>query len=115
MEKHFLRGNIFVADLRGGKGSEVSGIRPVLIVQNNIGNEHAETVIIAPMTTNPQKPSLPTHYKATTECGLTQDSTVEFEHIRAVDKKRFGKFIGSLDEEKMKETDNALAISVGLK
>lgn len=115
MEKQVSRGDIYLADLRPVYRSEQSGIRPVLIVQNDTGNIHSPTVIVAAITSNLDKPSLPTHIIAKTDCGLNKDSIVLLEQLRTLDKRRLGKYIGALDENYMKEVDSALAVSVGIR
>lgn len=80
------RGDIYYADLGSGVGSEQGGIRPVLIVQNNMGNRHAPTVIIAPLTSQIKSNNQPTHVHLSTQCGLKTKSVVLTEHIRTVDK-----------------------------
>lgn len=115
MEKQMVRGDIYLTDLRNSTRSEQSGIRPVLVVQNDIGNANSPTVIVAAMTSNLDKPALPTHVIAKTDCGLLKDSVVLLEQLRTLDKRRLGKYIGTLNETYMKEIDSALAVSVGIK
>ena len=122
MEK-VLRGEIYLAkfnkkstESNGEQQSSVQhGFRPILIVQNNRGNENSPTVIVAPMTSKLDKPALPTHVTASTEYGLHMTSIILMEHLTTIDRFRLVQKIGALDEEKMKEVNNALAISVGLK
>lgn len=109
-----LRGDLFYADLSPVVGSEQGGIRPVLILQNNVGNKFSPTVIVAAITSQIEKASLPTHISI--DCKqLTKNSIVLLEQIRTIDKSRLGIYIGRLDEKCMKGIDQALAISTGLK
>lgn len=113
--KDYLRGDMYYADLGRGIGSEQKGYRPVLIIQNNIGNKHSPTVIIAAITSRVGvKAKLPTHYFVNTESGLEAPSIVLLEQIRTIDKKRLDSYIGHLSEEHINGIDKALAVSVGL-
>ena len=106
------RGDIFYADLRPVVGSEQGGIRPVLIIQNDVGNAQSPTVIIASITSKLDKPSQPTHVAVGTSCGLHMDSIVLMEQIRTIDKRRLGKPIGMLDKNQIKAIDKAISASV---
>ncbi len=109
------RGEIYYADLSPVVGSEQGGIRPVLIVQNDVGNRHSPTVIAAAITSRLDKAKLPTHISLEAEsCGLQKDSIVLLEQIRTIDKKRLKDRMGSLDTNSMNRVDNALSISFGL-
>ena len=109
------RGDIYYADLRPVVGSEQGGIRPVLIVQNDVGNRHSPTVIAAAITSRMDKAKLPTHISLeAASCGLQKDSIVLLEQIRTIDKKRLKDKMGSLDNAAMNRVDNALSISFGL-
>ncbi len=109
------RGDIFYADLSPVVGSEQGGVRPVLVIQNDIGNKYSPTIIIAAITSQINKAKLPTHVEiAGQEYGLPKDSVVLLEQIRTIDKKRIREKIGRFDEEMMKYVDDALKISVGL-
>ena len=109
------RGEIYYADLSPVVGSEQGGIRPVLIVQNDIGNRHSPTVIAAAITSRLDKAKLPTHISLNAaSCGLTKDSIVLLEQIRTIDKRRLKDKMGSIDHESMNRVDNALSISFGL-
>jgi mRNA interferase MazF len=109
------RGDIYYADLSPGIGSEQSGIRPVLIVQNNAGNKHSPTVIAAAITSKKEKTNLPTHIKLPAEkCGLAKDSVVLLEQIRTIDKKRLKEHLGQLQPEDMNMINKGLTISFGL-
>lgn len=109
------RGDIFYADLSPVVGSEQGGTRPVLIVQNDVGNRHSPTVIAAAITSQKDKARLPTHIQVNTEgSGLTRDSVVLLEQIRTLDKQRLREHMGRLDEPSMTRIDHALQISFGL-
>ncbi len=109
------RGEIYYADLSPVVGSEQGGIRPVLIVQNDVGNRHSPTVIAAAITSRMDKAKLPTHISLeAASCGLQKDSIVLLEQIRTIDKKRLKDKMGSLDNAAMNRVDNALSISFGL-
>ena len=109
------RGEIYYADLSPVVGSEQGGIRPVLIVQNDIGNRHSPTVIAAAITSRLDKAKLPTHISLNAaSCGLTKDSIVLLEQIRTIDKRRLKDRMGCIDHESMNRVDNALSISFGL-
>ncbi len=109
------RGEIYYADLSPVVGSEQGGIRPVLIVQNDVGNRHSPTVIAAAITSRLDKAKLPTHISLeASSCGLQKDSIVLLEQIRTLDKKRLKDRMGSLDSSAMNRVDNALSISFGL-
>ncbi|NLM56130.1 MAG: type II toxin-antitoxin system PemK/MazF family toxin [Clostridiales bacterium] len=109
------RGDIYYADLSPVIGSEQGGIRPVLIVQNDIGNKYSPTVIVAAITSRMGKTRLPTHIDIMAEeAGLMKDSVVLTEQIRTLDKRRLKEKIGHLDESVMMSVDEALNISFGL-
>lgn len=109
------RGEIYYADLSPVVGSEQGGIRPVLIVQNDIGNRHSPTVIAAAITSRLDKAKLPTHISLdAASCGLSRDSIVLLEQIRTIDKRRLKDRMGSIDHDSMNRVDNALSISFGL-
>lgn len=113
--RKIIRGDIFYADLGKGLGSEQKGYRPVLIIQNNVGNRYSPTVIIASITSKVGvKAKLPTHYYINTESGLEAPSVVLLEQIRTIDKKRLDSYIGHLNDKHIMEINNALAISIGL-
>ena len=110
------RGDIYYADLSPVVGSEQGGIRPVLIVQNDIGNKYSPTVIAAAITSQRDKAKLPTHIEVTaSSCGLAKDSIVLLEQIRTLDKRRLKERMGMLDENAMGQIDQALSVSFGLK
>ncbi len=110
------RGEIYYADLSPVVGSEQGGIRPVLIVQNDIGNKHSPTVIAAAITSKQDKASLPTHIRVdAVSGGLSRDSVVLLEQIRTIDKRRLKERMGCLDNGSMGKVDEAISISFGLR
>ncbi len=113
MEKAILRGELYYADLSPVVGSEQGGVRPVLIIQNNIGNKHSPTIIVAAIT-GKAKSELPTHISLAGMPSLQRDSIVLLEQIRTIDKRRLNNYIGTLDKVLMKEVNHALAVSTGL-
>ncbi|MBQ8941256.1 MAG: type II toxin-antitoxin system PemK/MazF family toxin [Firmicutes bacterium] len=109
------RGDIFYADLSPVIGSEQGGIRPVLIIQNNVGNRYSPTVICAAITSRINKAKLPTHIEIDKENhSLAKDSVILLEQVRTVDKRRLREKIGHLDEYIMDRVDRALLTSLGL-
>ncbi len=109
------RGDIYYADLSPVIGSEQGGVRPVLIVQNDVGNRYSPTVIAAAITSQQEKTSLPTHIKVNAEqCGLARDSIILLEQVRTIDKKRLKEKMGALDVSNMDMVDRALSVSFGL-
>ena len=109
------RGDIFYADLSPVIGSEQGGLRPVLIVQNDVGNKYSPTVIAAAITSKMSKTKLPTHIDIyAKDVGLSKDSVVLLEQIRTIDKKRLKEKMGHLDELTMNEVNNAISVSFGL-
>ena len=109
------RGDIYYADLSPVVGSEQGGLRPVLIIQNDIGNKYSPTVIAAAITSRMSKTRLPTHIDIyAEEVGLAKDSVILLEQIRTLDKRRLKEKMGHLDERKMDYVNTAIAISFGL-
>ncbi|MBQ1553238.1 MAG: type II toxin-antitoxin system PemK/MazF family toxin [Clostridia bacterium] len=109
------RGDIYFADLSPVVGSEQGGVRPVLIVQNDVGNRHSPTVIAAAITSRLGKTKLPTHIDINAEkVGLERDSVILLEQIRTIDKRRLGEKMGHLNDEVMGEVNAALNVSFGL-
>lgn len=109
------RGDIFYADLSPVVGSEQGGIRPVIIIQNDIGNRYSPTVIVAAITSQINKTKLPTHVEISSEeYGLNRDSVVLLEQIRTLDKKRLKEKIGHMTEDDMKKVNKSLLISLNL-
>ena len=109
------RGEIYYAERSPVVGSEQGGVRPVLIVQNDVGNKHSPTVIAAAITSQREKAKLPTHIELrAASCGLSRDSVVLLEQIRTIDKRRLKERMGELDAPAMSQVNNALEISFGL-
>ncbi len=108
------RGELYYADLSPVVGSEQGGVRPVLVVQNDVGNKHSPTIIAAAVTSKINKAKLPTHIElAAIDYGLTKDSVVLLEQIRTIDKRRLKERIGELPKTTMLRVDDALLISLG--
>lgn len=109
------RGDIFYADLSPVVGSEQGGLRPVLIVQNDVGNRYSPTVIAAAITSKLGKTRLPTHIDVTADkVGLQRDSVVLLEQMRTIDKQRLKEKMGHLDDDSMHAVDEAITVSLGL-
>ncbi len=109
------RGSIFYADLDCGVGSEQKGIRPVVILQNDVGNTYSTTTMIAPITTKQDKEnSQPTHVKLKQLDKLRPNSFVMLEQIRTIDKKRIKGFVCELNKEQMKKIDKAIMVALGI-
>lgn len=109
------RGDVFFADLSPVVGSEQGGVRPVLVIQNDIGNRFSPTVIVAAITAQIQKAKLPTHVEIDAkEHGFDRDSVILLEQIRTIDKQRLTDKITHLSDEMMLQVDDALQISLGL-
>ena len=109
------RGDIFYADLSPVIGSEQGGIRPVLVVQNDVGNKYSPTVIAAAITSKINKAKMPTHIELDAkQYGLSRDSVILLEQVRTIDKQRLREKIGKLDELQMIKVNDALSISFGL-
>lgn len=109
------RGDVFFADLSPVVGSEQGGVRPVLVIQNDIGNRFSPTIIVAAITAQIQKAKLPTHVEIDAETqGFDRNSVILLEQIRTIDKQRLTDKITHLDEETMCKVDDSLQISVGL-
>lgn len=109
------RGDIYYADLSPVIGSEQGGLRPVLIIQNNIGNRFSPTVIVAAITSKISKPKMQTHVAiAKSPNGLEKDSVVLLEQVRTIDKRRLKQHVACLDAMHMKQVDRALEVSLGL-
>ena len=109
------RGDIYYADLSPVVGSEQGGIRPVLVIQNDIGNKYSPTVIAAAITSQINKAKMPTHIElAAKDYGLNKDSVILLEQIRTIDKRRLREKIGRIDDGLMASVNNALSLSFGL-
>lgn len=114
-DKKILRGDMFYANLGRGIGSEQKGYRPVLVIQNDVGNKFSSTIIVATITSRVGiKAKLPTHYFINTEDGLQAPSIILLEQIRTIDKKRLDSHIGHLSQKNIDGVNEALLISVGL-
>ena len=115
MNHIFTRGEMYYADLGQGIGSEQEGNRPVLIIQNDVGNKYSPTVIVAAITSKSDaKAKLPTHYYLDAESGLEVPSIILFEQLRTIDKKRLSSYIGKLDEQHIPGINHCLSVSIGL-
>ena len=109
------RGDMYYADLSPVVGSEQGGMRPVLIVQNDIGNKYSPTVIAAAITSQRFKTQLPTHIQVDAQdCGLSKDSIVLLEQVRTLDKQRLKERMGNLGERDMIRVNRALSVSLGI-
>ena len=109
------RGDLYYADLSPVIGSEQGGVRPVLVIQNDVGNKYSPTIIISAITSQINKAKLPTHIEIKAQdYGLPKDSVVLLEQIRTIDKKRLREKIGRFDDNMMRSIDEALRISIGL-
>lgn len=109
------KGDIYYADLTPVVGSEQGGVRPVLIIQNNVGNRHSPTVIVAAITRSCSKHHLPTHVQLFSVHGLRQDSMVLLEQVRTIDRSRLREYIGRLNQSQLQLVDQALAVSFGMR
>ncbi|MEW6546965.1 MAG: type II toxin-antitoxin system PemK/MazF family toxin [Bacillota bacterium] len=110
------RGDVFYADLSPVVGSEQGGVRPVLVIQNDIGNKYSPTTIVSAITSQIAKARLPTHVELPArDSGLDRDSVILLEQIRTIDKRRLRQRVAHLGDEIMERVDEALAISVGLR
>ena len=114
MNNNVRRGDIYYADLSPVVGSEQGGVRPVLIVQNDVGNRYSPTVIAAAITSQTGKARLPTHIEVHTDSGLAKSSIVLLEQIRTLGKRRLKDRMGHLDDETMTLVNDALSVSFGL-
>jgi mRNA interferase MazF len=113
-KRNIKRGDIYYAHLNPVVGSEQGDCRPVLIVQNDAGNEHSPTVVVIPMTRNLRKNPLPTHVLIPKSCGLDADSLVLAEQIRTIDRTRLSNYIGHIGEDIQAAVDTALAVCIGI-
>lgn len=113
--KHIQRGDIYYAALTPVIGSEQNGVRPVLVIQNDIGNRYSPTVIVAAITGRSRKKHLPTHVRLDgAACGLFRNSIVLLEQIRTLDKSRLREYMGNVGADKLEQIDRALRISIGV-
>ena len=111
---NYHRGDIYLANLNPYKGSEQGGIRPVLVLQNDIGNYFSSTMIIAPITTHLKRQDLPTHVLLKDVKGLTADSIVCLEQIDTIDKLRIIKYMGRISKEQMERVETGIIESLGM-
>ncbi|MCL1806775.1 MAG: type II toxin-antitoxin system PemK/MazF family toxin [Oscillospiraceae bacterium] len=115
MARAIKRGEIYYAALSGGQGFEQDGMRPVVIIQNDVGNRYSPTTLIAPITSSLTKRKLPTHVLISScESGLPRASNVLCEQIRVIDKNRLMNYVSDLDGRKMTEVNEAISISFGI-
>lgn len=113
-KQQIVRGDVYFADLSPVVGSEQGGLRPVLVVQNNVGNKYSPTIIVAAITSQLSKAKIPTHIELPSHIyNLPKDSVILLEQIRTIDKKRLNEKVCSLDSRKMKEVDRAILVSLG--
>ncbi len=109
------RGDLYYADLSPVIGSEQGGVRPILVVQNDVGNKYSPTIIAAAITSKINKAHLPTHIEIDGKVyGLTKDSVILLEQIRTIDKRRLKERMGRVDDDLMNKVDSAIAVSFGL-
>ncbi len=109
------RGEIYICDLGQNVGSEQCGLRPVIVIQNNVGNKYSPTVVVSAITSSLNKAKLPTHVNiSSAESGLSDDSIILLEQIRTLDKSRLKTKIGNVNSETLKKIDIALAVSIGI-
>ena len=109
------KGDLYFADLSPGVGSEQGGVRPVLVVQNDVGNKYSPTIIVSAVTSQTSKAKLPTHVElAATQGGLSKNSVVLLEQLRTIDKQRLKERIGALSDSQLPDVDAALGVSLGI-
>ena len=109
------KGDLYFADLSPVMGSEQGGVRPVLVVQNDVGNKFSPTIIVAAVTSKRNKADLPTHVEIdAAENGLTKNSGVLLEQLRTIDKRRLKERIGTIDKTRLPEVNEALSVSLGI-
>ncbi len=109
------KGDLYFADLSPVMGSEQGGVRPVLVVQNDVGNKYSPTIIVAAVTSRKNKADLPTHVNIAAEgSGLTKNSVVLMEQLRTIDKRRLKERIGTIDKSRLPEVNEALSVSLGI-
>ena len=109
------KGDLYFADLSPVVGSEQGGVRPVLVVQNDVGNKYSPTIIVAAVTSQTGKAKLPTHVQLNAnQGGLSKDSVVLLEQLRTIDKQRLKERIGALNENQIPDVEKALSVSLGI-
>ena len=114
MSRYIFRGDIYITKLNPAIGHEQGGIRPVLVIQNDVGNQHSPTIIVAPLTSRIKKTNLPTHVCISDREKLEKNSIVLLEQIRTLDKSRLGDFLGKLNDVEMAAVNKAISISLGV-
>lgn len=110
----YRRGDIYLADLNPYYGFEQGGVRPVLVLQNNVGNYFCPTLIVAPLTSQVKKLNQPTHFVLENVSGLDGDAMVLMEQIKTIDKRRIRKYMGRVDRQTMDDLSESLEVSLGL-
>lgn len=113
MPEAVRRGQVYYADLSPVVGSEQGGVRPVLVIQNDLGNRHSPTVIVAAITSKQEKPKIPTHVLIDID-GLKKKSVLLLEQIRTIDKSRLRECLGEIKQEDLDALDKAIAVSLGI-
>ena len=109
------KGDLYFADLSPVTGSEQGGIRPVLVVQNDVGNKYSPTIIVAAVTSRRNKADLPTHVEIEADGnGLSKNSVILLEQLRTIDKRRLKERIGTIDRNRLPEVNEALSVSLGI-
>ena len=114
MVRNVRRGDIYYANLNPVIGSEQEGVRPVLVLSNNLGNYYGSTLIIVPITSKRKLRKLPTHYRLPTIYGLRKQSYLLFEQIRVIDKRRLIRYIGKLNQRDLQEAELSMKIALGI-
>ena len=114
MPEDVRRGQVYYADLSPVVGSEQGGVRPVVVIQNDLGNRHSPTVIVAAITSKQEKPKIPTHVLIDID-GLKKKSVLLLEQIRTIDKQRLTEYVGKASSESMEKIDKSFLLSVGVK
>ena len=113
-QKRISRGDVFYANLNPVVGSEQGDYRPILVVQNNVGNTHSPTIVIVPITRNLKKNPLPTHVVIPQSCGFDADCLALAEQIRTIDRSRLNRYVGRIGGDVQAKIDTALSVCVGL-
>ncbi len=112
--RQIVRGDIYYADLSPVVGSEQGGLRPVLVIQNNVGNKYSPTIIVSAITSQLTKAKIPTHIELPAhQYNLPKDSVILLEQIRTIDKRRLNEKVCTLDLAKMRQVDKAILVSLG--
>ena len=114
MSRQISRGDIYYSQLGDNYGHEQGGVRPVLIIQNNIGNLHSPTVIVAPITSRIKKSTLPTHVYISERAKLEKNSVILLEQIRTIDKSRLKEYLYKLQSDEIEAVNKAISVSLGV-